>query len=285
MHYAQSFLVALERLEHAAPGTTAQHLRHDTEAGKEELLVSAGVPNPHDVSGNGDEYMGAGRGAVLPSPHSCDSWRFGRGAGNYRCSTTYAPVAARDGSRLLDMVSDRTPVVQLDENEVHGVLTPGHWSVTLNEVSSPIIDYLSTPAPNGVHKPIDRKWVLIGNRESGPIEFDFQTEGLLGAGERGTTNLLDGRSIREGEAIDDSRVVVCKRDLIEMVELRDTEGVRFKIDGEETSVVEMPDHQYAGKSDCVMLAAQIGVGKHTLSLEPLRMEGPPVAISHVIYPA
>ncbi|CAM9959896.1 unnamed protein product [Ectocarpus fasciculatus] len=36
----------------------------------------------------------------------------------------------------------------------------------------------STQAPEGYHKPIDVKWVLVGDADSGPIEFEFYTGGV-----------------------------------------------------------------------------------------------------------
>lgn len=118
-------------------------------------------------------------------------------------------------------------------------------------------------APEGFHKPIDAKWVLVGDKSSGPIEFEFVTAGAEAA---------------------DSRVVVCRPDFIARVEFEDPGGVRFSIDGVVTSVVPAESDGISTKS-CSVLTAGIAPGRHRLTVEPLRRGEPFVAISHVIYPA
>lgn len=275
MHYARVFLAALKRLEAAAADTTAQQLRDSTEAHRAALLESVGVPSAREVSGGGNTSMSAGRGALLPSPHWCKDWHFCHEAGNYRCSTSYVPVAGEGGSNLLDMISDRTPVLNRDVKELEGQPTQGHWAVTLNEVYPFLFDYFKIPDEDGKHKPIDRKWVLVGNSESGPIDLEFETRG------NPTTDSSDDSP----ESVTNAQAVVCSRSIIDMVKLNDTEAVRFKMDGEVTSAQEMPEHVYTDHSDCVMLDHQLRVGRHTLSVEALKADGPPVGISHVIYPA
>lgn len=62
-------------------------------------------------------------------------------------------------------------------------------------------------APEGLHKPIDTKWVLVGDAASGPIEIEFYTSGV----KRATRSLFDHDNgnggnrqpeIRLGEASD-----------------------------------------------------------------------------------
>lgn len=277
MHYAHVFLSALERLETVSPGATAQQLRDETEAGKATLLAAAGVNNSQEVSGDGSEFMGTGRGTMLPDPKWCKGWLFCENAGNYRCSNTYYPLGGTEGSRLLDMVSERTPVLNADLNEVTVEPAEDHWAVTLNEEKKVFFNYLKVPDPEGMHKPIDMKWVLVGNRISGPIEFEFETKGVVG---KNSTEGGDG-----ARAMENSRVVVCKPDFIDRVELTDTDGVRYKIDGEETSVFKKLGQRYLKSNSCVILAAQIGMGRHTLSIESLSTGRHLVCISHVIYPA
>lgn len=49
------------------------------------------------------------------------------------------------------------------------------------QVSQPALDYMiNAKAPEGFHKPIDTKWVLVGDKHSGPIEFEFFTAGVGG---------------------------------------------------------------------------------------------------------
>lgn len=287
MHYAHVFLNALQRLENAAPGVTAQQLRDETEADKLSLLASIGIENPEEVSGNGQGYMGAGRGDILPNPRWCAGWRFCEGAGNYRCANTFSPLAGREGSRLLDMVSERTPFVNSGRKHLVAEPTEGHWAVTLNEVKKSVLDYVAEPVPTrfaGMHKPIDMKWVLVGNGNSGPIEFGFETKGLANNPEEASSSGENAGS-SAAEAIEDSRVVVCKASIIDCIRLDDRQGVRFRLDGIETSVLRPIAHRYLNPQLCVLLAAQVGVGKHTLRVEPLRVKGSPVSISHVIYPA
>lgn len=277
MHYAHVFLSALERLETASPGITVQQLRDQGEADKATLLVSLGIDNPYEVSGSGSEYMGAGRGDILPATQWCTGWRFCEGAGNYRCSTTYVPSEETEDSTLLGMVSERTPVLNADRQYLEVAPAEGHWAVTLNEDKTSVFDYLREPMIENMHKPIDMKWVLIGNRESGPIEFEFETKGVA--------DNKSNEGSDPGEAIEDSRVVVCNREIIEMADLNDAEAVRFNIDGEETPAEGPLYQKYLNPKSCVVLAAQIGVGRHTLSVEALRSEGPPVGICYIVYPA
>lgn len=124
-------------------------------------------------------------------------------------------------------------------------------------------------APDGFHKPIDTKWVLVGNKGSGPIEFEFFTAGV---------------PADDVTPPADSRIAVCKPDFINRVEFDDPAGVRFLVDGVVTSVVPADGNGMATAS-CSVLAAEIAPGRHRLTVEPLRGGKPFVAISHVIYPA
>lgn len=195
----------------------------------------------------------------------------------------------------------------------------------LLQASPKAINYLeNVHAPDGFHKPIDKKWVLVGDAASGPIEFEFVTHGVPGEGEE---NDYAGRAAcgqgntwgnpptavvqaTVGEAAEaanveataakeavgaepataaavgltDSRVAVCKPYFFDRVEFSNTTGVRFSVDGVETSVVEAGRDGLTTPS-CVFLAAEIGPGRHRLRVEPLIHGGPLVAISHVIYPA
>lgn len=188
MHYGAVFLSALERLEVVRPGITASGLRqHETlsERGmgilRESLGLDAGgmsvtnaaagadggstapgndnVNSSKSSSNSTGAYMGGGRGDILPPPAWCKGWRFCDWAGSYRCANTYSPLAGRDGSRLVDMVSERTPTV-LNRHRLENFVepSPGRWAVTLNEESANIKAYLQVPPPEGFHHPIDMKW-------------------------------------------------------------------------------------------------------------------------------
>lgn len=51
------------------------------------------------------------------------------------------------------------------------------------------------------------------------------------------------------------------------------------------SAVEV-DQQYGmHNGSCVLLDAEVGIGRHTVRVEPLKAGEPFVAISHVLYPA
>ncbi|CAM9369775.1 unnamed protein product [Laminaria digitata] len=313
MHYGKVFLNALDRLEEAAPAwTVAQFLELSTPS-RESLGACLGLwGNKGDsaqastggvVVSSGDldsgSFMGGGRGSVLPRPVWCKGWRFCEGAGNYRCANTYFPLAGKNGSRLVDMVSERTPVVNTGHESIVVPPRRGHWAVTLNEVKVPILEYLKTTPPEGMHHPIDMKWVLVGDAKSGPIEFEFETIGVVpvgvgAAGGGGATTAVEtessGNSTAAGvrrvtEAEEDSRVVVCRPDFIDRVELDDKAGVKYSVDGVETSPVELVAQYGLHQGSCVLLAAEIGVGRHTLTVEPLKTGQPFVAISHVLYPA
>lgn len=178
MHYAKVFLTAIERLDAERPGITAaglQHLDALSRGGKNSLRESLGLGEVGDDgsggdrgsnsggdgggSGNAAAYMGGGRGAILPPPAWCKGWRFCEWAGNYRCADTYFPLAGKEGSRLVDMISERTPAV-LNRNRSEHFVDPsgGRWVVTLNEEAESIKEYLAVPPPEGFHHPIDMKW-------------------------------------------------------------------------------------------------------------------------------
>lgn len=279
IHYAHVFLAALDRLKAAEPRATSQQLRDETAFGKAVLRDAMGLGNPQEVSGDGSDFVGAGRGGLLPRPAWCKGWRFCEGAGDYRCAVTYSPLAGREGSQLLDMVSEHTPFSNANKTVLVAQPMAGQWAVTLNEIKEPILSYLMAPAPEGMHKPIDMKWVLVGDRESGPIEFEFETKGRPA---KAASEAVFGNNV---VAITDSRVIVCKGETVERVALHDNKRVRFMIDGEETSVVRPIQNHFVTEGTCVLLGAQVGVGRHTLSVEPLTMGGLLISVSHVVYPA
>eukprot|EP00903_Cladosiphon_okamuranus_P005594 g5566.t1 len=304
MHYAKVFLSAIERLDAARPGITAagvQNLDALSSGGKTFLREALGLGEADDnngdssnknsggggrgdSSGNAAAFMGGGRGAILPPPAWCTDWRFCKWAGNYRCSDTYFPLGGKEGSRLVDMVSERTPAV-LNRNHSEFFVEPskGQWAVTLNEQSQKIKDYLLVPPPEGFHHPIDMKWVLVGDKDSGPIEFEFETLGIpsgkrglqrratvmVGEGEEeegeeeaaasvdsDTTNAATKGTMEQVEQFD-SRVTVCKPDFIDRVAFNDSSQVRFSVDGVDVSVVEV-DQQYGMyQGSCVLLDAQV----------------------------
>ncbi|CAN0537469.1 unnamed protein product [Ectocarpus sp. 12 AP-2014] len=347
MAYAEVFLRALERLNGVKPGITAAGLRQLdalSANGRLNLRESLGLgggggtdtpPNPHGEataadrqsgSNNYPAFMGGGRGDILPPPSWCKDYRFCQGAGSYRCANTYSPLAGKNGSRLLDMVSENTPVV-LNRNRSDYFVEPsqGHWAVTLNEEAQSIKDYLKVSPPRGFHHPIDHKWVLVGDAAAGPIEFEFETLGIPPAGrqrrrraeveegEEEDAHTLSSSAGREEPASEsaganeefsnsagidaaktrptkdatdfDSRVTICKPDFIDRVQFNETSGVRFSVDGiqVETTVELVQVGLYA--QSCALLDVAVGVGRHTVKVEPLKVGEPYVAISHVLYPA
>lgn len=324
MHYAEVFLSAMSRLEGVAPGVTGAELREKGSASRTDLRTSLGglmgvggaaegvVATGGGHDGKGDEgggggggggYMGAGRGSILPPPAWCAGSNFCEASGNYRCATTFFPLAGKAGSRLLDMVSPEGArrVLNLDREEYMVAPAEGHWAVTLNEEAANLLAYLKLTPPKGTHHPIDMKWVLVGDAKSGPIEFEFETIGVpVGAareegGEGGagiaaeTERNGDGTAVADVPGVastgEDSRVVVCRPDFIDRVDLNDEAGVRYSVDGVETSPVGLVNQYGLHQGSCVLLAAEIGAGRHTLSVEPLKQGKPFVAISHVLYPA
>lgn len=302
MHYAQVFLSALERLEEVAPGVTASELRDLPASSKRSLGVLLGLwseqslaedltaTNGSAAKDNDDSvFMAGGSGSILPKAKWCAGWRQCEGAGNYRCASTYFPLAGREGSKLIDMVSERTPSL-VNRYGKYLVVPPkeGHWAVTLNEVKAPILQYLKTAQPEGMHRPIDMKWVLVGTQSSGPIEFEFETIGVPPRGGEGPASpggVISNATAMQRKPVADSRVVVCKPDFIDRVNLADPSGVRYSIDGLKTEAVRPLAHYGLTAGSCVLLAAEIGVGRHTLAVEPLKSREPFVAISHVLYPA
>lgn len=184
MHYAKVFLGALERLEDAVPGVTVSQLRGSApeqmnmRSLRETLGLGPGVVARFG-DGEGDTFMGGGRGDILPPPAWCADWMFCSGAGNYRCANSYFPLAGGESSRLLDRIWEGTPaVLNADHSEFFAEPTAGHWAVTLNEKSLHLLEYLQIPPQEGFHKAIDMKWVLIGEEASGPIDFEFETIGI-----------------------------------------------------------------------------------------------------------
>ena len=298
MHYAEVLLQALSRLEKVAPDWTATKLRKQPPSSTHSLGASLKLwektrepemldDNAAVTVGSSDMFMGGGRGKILPRPKWCTNWWFCDGAGNYRCANTYYPLAGSEGSRLLDMVSERTPV--LNGMGKYFIVPPnkGHWSRTINEEKLPILHYLKTDPPKGKHLPIDTKWVLVGTKMSGPIDFEFETLGVPSSGKGPASESVSGNATSvEGNAIaDNSHLVVCKPDFIDRVKLSDAEGVRYSVDGVQTAALRELRHYGLSPTSCVLLAAEIAVGRHTLTVEPLRDGKPYVAISHVLYPA
>ncbi|CAM9557115.1 unnamed protein product [Ectocarpus sp. 8 AP-2014] len=348
MAYAEVFLRALERLNGVKPGITAAGLRQLdalSANGRLNLRESLGLggggatdipPDPHGEASAADSqsgsnnypaFMGGGRGDILPPPSWCKDYRFCQGAGSYRCANTYSPLAGKNGSRLLDMVSENTPVV-LNRNRSEYFVEPsqGHWAVTLNEEAQSIKDYLKVSPPRGFHHPIDHKWVLVGDAAAGPIEFEFETLGIPPAGrqrrrraeveegeEEEDAHTFSSSAGREEPASEsaganeefsnsagidaaktrptedatdfDSRVTVCKPDFIDRVQFNETSGVRFSVDGTQVeTTVELVQVGLHAQS-CALLDVAVGVGRHTVKVEPLKVGEPYVAISHVLYPA
>ncbi|CAM9732485.1 unnamed protein product [Hapterophycus canaliculatus] len=330
MQYAEVFLGALERLNRVVPGVTASQLRgygeeiedtptptgsakrvggtsFDKNSLGETLQLGMGAViavNPNDSS-----YMGGGRGDILPPPAWCLDWRFCSGAGNYRCANTYFPLAAGESARLVNMVSDKTPaILNHNHSEIFAEPTPGHWAITLNENSPRLLEYLKAEPPAGFHHPIDKKFVLVGTKASGPIEFEFQTVGAHPRREEAHVNRAEGRKDGDEEKLDeregeefgkhrammepkemgkvpkDSRVVVCKPDFIDRADFTNSSEVRFRVDGVEAPAMEL-EQGFMAKGSCVILETEIGIGHHTLMVEPLKDQAPSVAVSHVLYPA
>lgn len=194
----------------------------------------------------------------------------------------------------------------------------------LHQVAKGAIEYMrSAETPEGFHKPIDTKWVLVGDAGSGPIEFEFFTTGVVVAveaadpspgrqeqegqeggsvGQKGAGRVVlvsadrqaggGAEGAGEGGASDESdaantatdrHVVVCRPDFIERIDFADSSGVRFSVDGVETSVVPKGQDGLDTPS-CSRLAAEILPGRHRLRVEPLRHGSPFVAVSHVMYP-
>lgn len=348
MHYAEVFLKAVGRLEDVAPGVTARQLR---DSGGERKPDDAAAPSSeretresiHDLTslretlGLGVEvvddddsvYMGGGRGDFLPPPAWCAEWRFCSGAGSFRCASTYFPQAAGNGSRLVGMVSAKSPaILNLDHKDVIAEPTSGHWAMTLNEEATSLLEYIRTVPPEGFHHPIDLKLVLVGDAASGAIEFEFETigvpagtqgwlfeEGNEEEEEDGKDDRAKGRAsgsedqeAAKEDKVDeeeeeagshramqdqlqqtnsmpqDSRVVICKPDFIKRVDFTDSTQVTFRVDGVVATAEEL-EQGFMTQGSCVILEADVGVGRHTVSVEPLQSGAPYVAVSHVLYPA
>lgn len=334
MHYAKVFIGALKRLEDAVPGVTASRLRgSDTEhtlsmrSLREVLRLGPGaVASSGDDEG--DVYMGGGRGDILPPPARCADWMFCSGAGNYRCSNSYFPLAGDESSRLLDMVWEGTPpVINADHSVYFAEPTASHWAVTLNEEAPKLIEYLGMAPPEGFHHPIDMKWVLVGDEASGPIDFEFETIGTPperggalvveqegggqggeeGGGEGGEEQKGDREIVKEweeqqpGDREEDedngrrrtteqnsvprgSRVAICKPDFIDRQDFTNSTQVRLRLDGAEVPAEELVQG-FMKQGSCVTLEAEVRVGRHRVTVEPLESGVPYVAISHLLYPA
>lgn len=307
MHYAEVFLRALERLEDVAPGTTATQLRENNVSsrlslgnklvlGNEGLAARVSAVNDDEIPGDGTEgsvvFMGKGRGSTLPPPLWCKGLHFCEGAGNYRCANTYVPLAGKEGNRLVDMVSERTGTILNRERQYFEVQpSEGHWAVTLNENANNVVQYMKEGPPEGLHLPIDVKWVLVGGQLSGPIEFEFETIGFSpireAVEEEATVAASNDKAVPPDDTVvENSKLLtVCKPDFIDRVAFSNSSEVRFHVDDVETLVVGEMQHYGLNPGSCVVLGAEIGVGRHTLTVEPLNSGGALVAISHLLYPA
>lgn len=347
MHYAKVVMHAVDRLEEVIPDWGASQLRQLSSSSRisvgsklrlwdeEDMQRKTRRLEEHDddddddddeddntdgdisvsvQDGDGGVFMGGGRGSILPAPVWCTGQRFCDGAGNFRCANTYFPTAGKNGTRLMDMVRDSSTII-VNRNQNEGLVArprKGHWSVSLNEEKPPVLTYLKTSAPDGMHLPIDRKWVLLGDKNSGPIDIEFETLGFPSVpkavpvgdeahgtptddvgGDHGAGSMGEGKdpalanapAKQQNMVASDSRVVVCKPDFIERIGLTDESGVRYSIDGVQTSPARLLKMGGLHQGSCVLLAAQVGIGKHTLTVEALKNGWPYVAISHVVYPA
>lgn len=341
MHYAEVFLGAMKRLDGAAPGVTASQLRGLEDfapdnaaaavAGNRKIPevemrwrstkpslrddLNLGVGAVYDADEHGENnndrdsvFMGGGRGDILPPPAWCSEEMLCTGAGNYRCSSTYLPLAGGEtASRLVNMVvaseeeegTATPPVLNHDHSSYFVEPSVGRWAVTLNEVAPNLKAYLDIVPPAGFHHPIDMKWCLVGDQASGPIEFEFETVGIPPGKQKekkGEIGKEDGdqsrRAMTEQQqqqqvnwVPQNERVVVCMPDFIEHADLTNQTQVVFRVDGVEAHAEELVQgHMVEGA--CVVLAAHVvGVGQHRLIVEPRQSGEPYVAISHVVYPA
>lgn len=286
---------AVERLDALSPGLSAAKLRsspdlarklleslsHQDEPGKSTgaTLVEQGslpvlahdAPEPNELLAR-QTPSGAYRRA-LPDPVQCAGWRFCEGAGQYRCLTSMSPLGGGNASSLAAHVSAQTPYYD-QEAELPG-LTPlavwderraqGRWAIVLGENPQFVSAFFSQQVPSGRHLPADRKWIFVGNGRSGPMDIEFETtEDWQGNG--------------------DPRITVCRpRDTI-YANLYDEDAVQFRLDDRKAKVVEVVRHLGLPTGTCVVLKLDVGVGKHTLTIKALQVEGPVVAVSHVIVP-
>eukprot|EP00903_Cladosiphon_okamuranus_P013718 g12774.t1 len=275
------------------------------------------------VASSGDDeagiYMGGGRGNILPPPVLCPDWIFCSSAGDFRCANSYFPLAGDESSRLLDLVREGTPVVlNAEHSQYFAEPAAGHWAVTLNEMAPGLLEYIGVAPPEGFHHPIDMKWVLVGDEASGPISFEFETignpppegEAVPAVVEEESEGLggekdwdAEGEEEQEGDREKDednsrrratgqqenwvpwdSRVVVCKPDFIDRQDFTNSTQVRFRLDGAEVAAEEL-FQGFMKKGACVTLEAEVGVGRHVVTVEPLQLGEPYVAVSHLLYPA
>lgn len=89
---------------------------------------------------------------------------------------------------------------------------------------------------------------------------------------------------RQNSVPQGSQVVVCKPDFIDRRNLTDSTQVRFRLDGAEVSAGGLAQ-SFMKQGSCITLEAEVGVGRHMVTVEPLQSGMPYVAISHLLYPA
>lgn len=171
------------------------------------------------------------------------------------------------------------------------------WTLVGDEASGPIdfeFETIGVPPERGGAP-------LVEEGSDGPGEEEGAAEGQ--EGQQGDLEVVEewGRQRRDGEEDEDSgrrratdrpqnsappgsRVVVCKPDFIDRRDFTNTTQVRFRLDGVEVSAEEMVQ-PFLTRGACASLEAEVGVGRHKLTVEPLQSGMPYVAISHLLYPA
>eukprot|EP00611_Tribonema_gayanum_P032800 TRINITY_DN992_c0_g1_i5.p1 TRINITY_DN992_c0_g1~~TRINITY_DN992_c0_g1_i5.p1 ORF type:complete len:484 (-),score=108.73 TRINITY_DN992_c0_g1_i5:586-2007(-) len=205
----------------------------------------------------------------LPMPNFCTLEQCVK-AGSYNCLTSYYP-------NLEESLQLKNHVTQSNFNGTERTAylpqIPEEWEMLLNEPTWEIHDFDF----HNTSYPIDRKWVLAGDKRSGSVNIQFTTE-------RVSTNSM-------GHAWTSEPIVVCRQlppqQLDEEKAAQHIDSISnmwFMIDSKPSGASRMPP-DFGDRSVCWTLDERVGNGDHLLTITPLK-EGAEnlVRISHVIVP-
>eukprot|EP00611_Tribonema_gayanum_P032799 TRINITY_DN992_c0_g1_i4.p1 TRINITY_DN992_c0_g1~~TRINITY_DN992_c0_g1_i4.p1 ORF type:complete len:592 (-),score=136.18 TRINITY_DN992_c0_g1_i4:586-2331(-) len=254
-NYLHLLLPGLKHLSNAAPGLK----RHMLEDEEYVSSLAAKLDLPPEPA----------RWQPLPMPNFCTLEQCVK-AGSYNCLTSYYP-------NLEESLQLKNHVTQSNFNGTERTAylpqIPEEWEMLLNEPTWEIHDFDF----HNTSYPIDRKWVLAGDKRSGSVNIQFTTE-------RVSTNSM-------GHAWTSEPIVVCRQlppqQLDEEKAAQHIDSISnmwFMIDSKPSGASRMPP-DFGDRSVCWTLDERVGNGDHLLTITPLK-EGAEnlVRISHVIVP-
>eukprot|EP00611_Tribonema_gayanum_P032801 TRINITY_DN992_c0_g2_i1.p1 TRINITY_DN992_c0_g2~~TRINITY_DN992_c0_g2_i1.p1 ORF type:complete len:574 (-),score=187.81 TRINITY_DN992_c0_g2_i1:757-2478(-) len=254
-NYMHLLLTALRRLSAAAPGLK----KHKLQDAEFVASLAAALNLPAEPA----------RRHPVPMPNFCVSEQCVK-AGSYNCLTSYYP-------NLEDSLQLKAHVTQTAFNATERTQylpdVPEEWQIVVNERATDIGEFHF----NNASWPVDRKWVIAGDKRAGALNIAFTTE-------RVHENAL-------GHAGATEPIMLCRQVPPQHTPAEDAAqslgsvaNMWFMVDGQPSGASRGPPDRGI-HSVCWTLDVRVGNGDHLLTIVPLK-EGPEnlVRISHVIVP-